>query len=142
VDLNNKGFCNHQHSNFYALNDQSYANSQGCQPIAYKCDSYDNYNRGLCADCGTATEKHCVPMELNLDYWDDKSNWITNQGINHFYINTGSATTDGYCLNTYQVVVVTDDPTCSGQMQLELSEGYNIAMTLSSANEIKTPITG
>ncbi|CAG2170151.1 unnamed protein product, partial [Oppiella nova] len=60
-------FCSHSRSNIYAIADQSYAKSTGCQPIAYKCDSYDNFMSGLCANGSDSR-----PMELDLNYWDNK----------------------------------------------------------------------
>ncbi|CAG2172943.1 unnamed protein product, partial [Oppiella nova] len=42
-DVLNLFLCSHVRSNYYAIADQSYAQSTGCQPIAYKCDSYDNF---------------------------------------------------------------------------------------------------
>ncbi|CAG2177305.1 unnamed protein product, partial [Oppiella nova] len=84
-DLKKRILCNHIRSNYYAITDQSDPQSTGCQPIAYKCDSYDNFLRGLCADGSDS-----LPMELDLNYWDNKSNWDTTDTNNKYYINTGN----------------------------------------------------
>ncbi|CAG2172816.1 unnamed protein product, partial [Oppiella nova] len=97
--------CSHTRSNQYAVADQSYGQSTGCQPIAYKCDSYDNFMNGLCADGSDSR-----PIELDLNYWDNKSNWDTTDTNNKYYINTRNVLEPGA-------------NTCSGQFDIQLSNG-------------------
>ncbi|CAG2114968.1 unnamed protein product [Medioppia subpectinata] len=129
--------CSHVRSNNIAINDQSYGQSTGCQPIGYHCTSYDDFMNGLCGDCGS-DGKACRPMELNLDYWDNKNNWDIIDTNNKFYINTGDARQSGYCLSHYQIVVSSGQSTCSGSLEIQLSDGSNVKMSLNSKHEIQT----
>ncbi|CAG2116109.1 unnamed protein product, partial [Medioppia subpectinata] len=129
--------CSHVRSNNIAINDQSYGQSTGCQPIGYHCTSYEDFMNGLCGDCGSDS-KACRPMELNLDYWDNKNNWDIIDTNNKFYINTGDARQSGYCLSHYQIVVSSGQSTCSGSLEIQLSDGSNVKMSLKSKNQIQT----
>ncbi|CAG2170788.1 unnamed protein product, partial [Oppiella nova] len=129
--------CSHVRSNYYAIADQSYAQSTGCQPIAYKCDSYDNFMSGcqpIAYKCDSydnfmsglcANGSDSRPMELDLNYWDNKSNWDTTDTNNKYYINTGNVLEPGA-------------NSCSGQFDIKLSNGNDFKVTLSTGNQIAT----
>ena len=97
--------CNHGRSNKYAIADQGYQSPQKCQIIGYRCQSYDDFELGKCADCG-ADGNGCKPMPFNLNYWDDKSNCDPTLVKTQFFVDTGNVENlPGYCLNHYQIVV-------------------------------------
>ena len=84
-----------------AIADQSYV-STDCQIIGYNCSSYDNFNQGLCADCGD-DGKGCKPMPLDLNFWDNNTNCDQTSVHFKYFLNTGDVMSDNYCLFHYQV---------------------------------------
>jgi len=94
--------CNHRRATIFPIADPSIFNT--CQQIAYKCDSYEEFLNGECADCGSDGEK-CKPFPLQLDFWDISYNNIVGktQSAKRFFLKTSDMLP--FCLYHYQVVV-------------------------------------
>jgi hypothetical protein len=91
--------CNHERSNYYALATPKH-NDTLCQPIAYKCNSYEDFMLGMCNDCD---KNHCVPLEFDIDFWDDPQHWHRHNA--KYYLNSKNVFGNDFCLYHYQFVV-------------------------------------
>ncbi|XP_074599846.1 lipase member H-like isoform X2 [Brevipalpus obovatus] len=75
-----------------------------CEPVAYACDNYEKYQRGLCSDCGEKNE-NCEL--LGIDKLPARQISPPDEEIS-YYIKTSDKSP--FCLNHYTVEVMAKNP--------------------------------
>ena len=95
-----RGGCSHNRATLLPtarLQDQ-------CQIIGYKCQSYDAFSSGKCADCGPDNQD-CRPLEFDIQYWNNRNNLRNSLKSfpNNYYVKTSEE--EPFCLFHYQITV-------------------------------------
>lgn len=80
--------CDHQRAvDYYSEAINSSSNSSSAAPIAYQCDSYDNFRAGKCNNCGQYGGR-CVRI---AETSRNKPIRQSSNGGGRFFINTASS---------------------------------------------------
>ena len=101
--IKERGGCDHQRATQLPIA-QPQSALYGCQIIGYQCDSYEDFNDGKCAECGSDGIK-CKPLEFSPEFWAKSDNWRNSLQTfpNNYYFKTHDSFP--FCLFHYQIVV-------------------------------------
>ncbi|XP_054157498.1 pancreatic lipase-related protein 2-like [Oppia nitens] len=112
------GDCNHQRVHQLLIANRKLRSTNSCKMIGYHCDSYNEFLKGNCADCGSDGQR-CKPVEFDINYWknpiNDKNLTLVNN--NYYFLTTD---TDPYCLFHYQIVIYINKKFSYGYLNLTL----------------------
>lgn len=91
------GACNHMKAVLYA---HGLVRPKKCVPVAFRCSSYEVFQRGACYDCG-ADGSRCAPATYDsMDYFKRFAN-ASSPAL--MYFNT--AASEPYCLYHYAIQI-------------------------------------